>query len=104
MESLESQVPVDAATEAQGAISPTLAAMRAVLEEHFGIEAASVTPDRRLDTLGLDSLSFVEYAFELEKRLGIVLPDLPRDLATVGDLAQVVQAQVDAQGQSQPTG
>lgn len=76
--------------------SSTLDVMRQVLEQHFGLDASALTLDRRIDTLGLDSLSFVEYAFEIEKQLSIVLPDLPRDLGTVGDLARIVQLQVDA--------
>jgi acyl carrier protein len=70
--------------------------MREVLERHFGVDASQVTADRRLDTLGLDSLSFVEFTFELEKRLDLLLPDVPRDLATAGDLAAFVERVIEA--------
>jgi acyl carrier protein len=78
----------------------TLDIMREVLEERFGVDGRALTLDQRIDALGLDSLSFVEYAFEVEKRLSVVLPDLPRDLVTIGDLARFVQIEVDAQART----
>ena len=81
--------PVDAAC-----LGETLQAMGRVAERKYDIPAASVTPDRELATLGLDSLAFVEYAFEVEGELGITLPDIPHDLKTVGDLARFVCAEV----------
>jgi acyl carrier protein len=72
----------------------TLETMRRVLVEHYGIDANLVGIDQRLDSLGLDSLSFFEYIFELEKVLHILLPDLPRDLVTVGDLVRFVEGEL----------
>ena len=72
----------------------TLEAMQRVAERKYGIPTTEITPERHLETLGFDSLAFVEYAFELEDELGITLPDLPRDLATIGDLAKFVDAEV----------
>jgi acyl carrier protein len=43
-----------------------------------------------LTTLGLDSLSLVEYAFDLENSLQIQLTDLPHALTTIGDLVRYV--------------
>ena len=75
-------------------MAATLATMRDVLANRFGIGDADLDEGRELASLGLDSLAFVEYSFELEKELHIILPDLPRDLATVGDLARFVHAEV----------
>jgi len=72
----------------------TVEAMRRVAERKYGIPAAQLAPDNELSSLGFDSLAFVEYAFELEGELGLALPDLPRDLKTVGDLARFVAAEV----------
>ena len=72
-----------------------LETMRAVLVRRFGIDAAvDLSPDRELATLGLDSLAFIEYAFELEGELKVTFPDIPRDLATIGDLARFVHGEV----------
>ena len=75
----------------------TLETMRRVLVEHYGIDANLVSMDQRLDSLGLDSLSFFEYIFELEKVLRVLLPDLPRDLVTVGDLVRFVEGELARQ-------
>jgi acyl carrier protein len=72
----------------------TLEAMKRIAERMYGIPAAEMIPQRKLETLGFDSLAFIEYAFELEGELGITLPDLPRDLGTIGDLAKFVDAEV----------
>jgi acyl carrier protein len=75
----------------------TLAVMRTVLQRRFGIDDPGLSPDRELASLGLDSLAFIEYAFELEQDLDIHLPDLPRDMVTVGDHARFVAGEVDRQ-------
>jgi len=67
--------------------------MRAVLAEHLGIVDQHFEFDTPLDALGLDSLSFLEYVFEVEKILKITLPDLPRDLTSVGELVLFVDAE-----------
>jgi acyl carrier protein len=72
----------------------TLDAMRRVLVRRFGINDPDLSMDRELASLGLDSLAFIEYSFELENELHVNLPDLPRDLATVGDLARFVHGEV----------
>jgi acyl carrier protein len=78
-----------------------VAAMRCVAERKYGIPAAQLAPENELSSLGFDSLAFVEYAFELEGELGLVLPDLPRDMKTVGDLARFVAAEI-ARKQAEP--
>jgi acyl carrier protein len=82
----------------------TIDVMRSVLVERFGIAVEQLVPDQALDTLGLDSLGFVEYIFELEKALNITLPDVPRDIATVGALVGFIDSEVKAQsGSNSPT-
>ena len=72
-----------------------LETMRRVLVGRFGLEtAADLGPDRELASLGMDSLAFIEYAFELEGELKVTFPDIPRDLTTVGDLARFVHGEV----------
>ena len=80
-------------------MAATLQTMREVLAKKFGIEDPDLAPERELTSLGLDSLAFIEYSFELEKDLHIVLPDLPRDMLTVGDLARFVHGEVEKQAQ-----
>ena len=68
----------------------TLNKVRALLQERYGIDEHKVEMDTELTALGLDSLSLVEYAFDLEKSLQITLTDLPHKLATIGDLVRYV--------------
>ena len=68
----------------------TLQKVRELLRERYDIDKSKVEMDTDLTTLGLDSLSLVEYAFDQEKYLNIRLSDLPRELVTVGDLVQFV--------------
>jgi acyl carrier protein len=78
----------------EGSMQETIDAMRRVLAKRFGIADADLSEDKALDTLGLDSLAFIEYAFEVEGELHINLPDLPRDLVTIGDLARFIHSEV----------
>jgi acyl carrier protein len=77
----------------------TAEAMRAVLGDHYGI-TEQLNFERTLDSLGLDSLSFVEYMFEVENKLKITLPDVPNDLATLGDLVLFVDSVVRKQAKN----
>jgi acyl carrier protein len=80
----------------------TLEVMREVLARRFGIDDPQLGADRELASLGLDSLGFIEYTFELENELHVVLPDVPRDLVTIGDFARFVEAEVSRQASAAP--
>jgi len=68
--------------------------MRRVLSERFGIESPNLSESSEISSLGLDSLGFFEYTFELEEALQLKFSDLPRDFATVGDLIGFVHGEV----------
>jgi len=70
--------------------------MRDVLAKDYGI-VRSLDLEEPIDTLGLDSVAFVEYVFDLETALNLVLPDVPRDLQTLGDVVRFVTAEVQRQ-------
>lgn len=56
----------------------------------FDLKLEDLSPDAELDKLGLDSLSVIEFMFNLEDELKIKLPDERVELKTVGDVAKVV--------------
>ncbi len=65
----------------------------------LGLRAGEVRTDATLDSLGLDSMGFVEMLVFVEKTFGFSLieSDLRReDFATVGALALRIQAHVPA--------
>ena len=66
--------------------------MRDILAKRFGIEHASLQLDDSLNDLGLDSMGFVEYVFEIEDALNLHFPDVPREIETVRDFVMFVDA------------
>ncbi|XAO71113.1 MAG: phosphopantetheine-binding protein [Acetobacteraceae bacterium] len=72
------------------------------LTKHFKNEANLITADTRLvEDLQADSFDFVEVVFELETRLGIVIPDdfYTSKLKTVDDIVIALE-EVIAQKQA----
>lgn len=80
--------------------SQTMVIMREVLGTRFGIETRELSLDTPLASLGLDSLGFIEYLFEIEKALNITLPDVPRDLQTVEALVAFIAREAQRQATS----
>ena len=58
--------------------------------EQFDLKLEDLGPDAQLDNLGLDSLSVIEFMFNLEDELKIKLTDERVELKTVGDVVKVV--------------
>jgi acyl carrier protein len=77
--------------------SQTIDIMLSLLKASFGIDKQQLALDQPLDSLGLDSLAFMEYLFELEKALNITLSDVPRDVETVGALVAFIDSEVKRQ-------
>ncbi len=71
-------------------VTDTLERIRELLEQRYGIDKQKIEMESELTALGLDSLSLVEYAFDLEKYLNLSLSDLPNELVTIGDLVHYV--------------
>lgn len=71
-------------------VTDTFEKIRELLEQRYGIEKQKIEMETELAALGLDSLSLVEYAFDLEKYLNLSLSDLPNELVTIGDLVRYV--------------
>ena len=76
-------------------------AVRAVvvprLAEALGVEAALVTDDLDLVTLGLSSLEVMELVYDAEDELGIVVAEESlADVSTVGALLAALAAEVGA--------
>ena len=58
--------------------------------EQFDLKLEDLSPESQLDSLGLDSLSVIEFMFNLEDELKIKLTDERVELKTVGDVAKIV--------------
>ncbi len=58
--------------------------------EQFDLKLEALDADAQLESLGLDSLSVIEFMFKLEDELKIKLPDERVEIKTVGDVANLV--------------
>lgn len=67
--------------------SAALPIIRDLLVCRNGLIEEELSPDRRLATLGLDSIATIELVFEVETRLDIAVPELPPGTDTLGELA-----------------
>ncbi|MFE0421196.1 acyl carrier protein [Streptomyces sp. NPDC058953] len=63
-----------------------------VFVARFDLDAETVTPEASFDDLGLDSLSQLELATALKKRLGVVISDEElSEVSTVSDIVALVE-------------
>jgi len=80
--------------------------------QEFRLDAEKVLPDTDLETLGIDSLSIIEFVFKVEDRFKITLPD-PRTqqapdavpekrLWTLRDIAADLDALLAARAAAEP--
>jgi len=68
-----------------------------MMVEQFDLKLEQLTPSAELAGLGVDSLSIVEFMFNLEDELSIKFGDERVDLKTVQDVANIVDQLVAAQ-------
>lgn len=61
-----------------------------MMVDQFDLKLEDLKPDTQLESLGLDSLSVIEFMFNLEDELKIKLPDERVELKTIQDVVQVV--------------
>jgi acyl carrier protein len=70
--------------------------------EQFDPKLEDLRPDTQLESLGLDSLSVIEFMFHLEDEMKIKFPDERVEIKTVGDVANIVDKIIVSQkGSSQ---
>jgi acyl carrier protein len=75
----------------------SLAIIQRMMVEQFDLKLEQLTPSAELASLGVDSLSIVEFMFNLEDELSIKFGDERVDLKTVQDVANVVDQLVATQ-------
>ncbi len=55
--------------------TPTFDAVLAVLTEQFHVEPENIKPESELQSLGLDSLSLMEFVFAIEDHFSLRIPE-----------------------------
>lgn len=79
----------------------TLARIREMAAKEFSIDPNGVDPNAPLDTLGVDSLSFIEFMFKIEEEFGVSVSDEDlKSIKTLADLERHVAAAVAATGKA----
>ena len=75
----------------------TTARLTAMLVKDFQADPDRLSPDARLEDLGIDSIGVAELLFNIEDAFHLKLPDVPLDLATFADVVRYVDEQVALQ-------
>ncbi len=75
----------------------SLATIQRMMVEQFDLKLENLTPDATLESLGLDSLSVIEFMFNLEDELKIKLPDERVEIKTLEDVVNLVDRVVAEQ-------
>lgn len=79
----------------------TLDRIKDLAAKEFSIDAAGLDPAAPLDTLGIDSLSFIEFMFKIEEEFGVSVSDEDlRSIKTLGDLERHVAAALASTGKT----
>lgn len=68
----------------------SLQVIQRMMVEQFDLKLENLTPDAHLESLGLDSLSIIEFMFNLEDELNIKLPDERIEIKTLGDVVNIL--------------
>ncbi len=75
----------------------SLETIQRMMSEQFDLKLEQLTPDAQLESLGVDSLSVIEFMFHIEDEFKIKLPDERVEIKTVQDIANVVDRLVAQQ-------
>ena len=75
----------------------TLQTIQRMMVEQFELKAEDLTPDAQLEALGLDSLSVIEFMFNIEDEFKIKLPDERVEIKTIQDITGIVERLVAEQ-------
>jgi len=75
----------------------SLQTIRDMMVKQFDLKPEDLTPEATLEGLGLDSLSVIEFTFNLEDELNIRLPEERVELKTLQDVVNLVDKLVAEQ-------
>jgi acyl carrier protein len=79
----------------------TLARIKDLAAKEFSLSPEGLDPAAPLDTLGIDSLSFIEFMFKVEEEFGVSVSDEElKSIKTLGDLERHVASALAATGKA----
>jgi acyl carrier protein len=68
----------------------SLKIVQEMMVKQFDLQLENLTPDATLEGLGLDSLSVIEFTFNLEDELKITMPEERVELKTLQDVVNLL--------------
>jgi acyl carrier protein len=68
----------------------SLKTIQDMMVKQFDLKMEDLTPDATLEGLGLDSLSVIEFTFNLEDELKITMPEARVELKTLQDVVTLI--------------
>lgn len=68
----------------------SLQTIQNMMVKQFDLKLEDLKPDATLESLGLDSLSVIEFTFNLEDELKITMPEERVELKTLQDVVNLV--------------
>jgi acyl carrier protein len=75
----------------------TLARIKQLAAKEFSLEPDKLDAAASLDSLGIDSLSFIEFMFKVEEEFGVAVSDDDlKGIKTLADLERHVASALDA--------
>ena len=75
----------------------TLGRLKELAAKEFSLDAGKLDPQAPLDSLGIDSLAFIEFMFKVEQEFGISVSDEHlKGIRTLGDLEHHVAGLLEA--------
>jgi acyl carrier protein len=79
----------------------TLARIKDMAAKEFSLDPGALDPTAPLDSIGVDSLSFIEFMFKIEEEFGVSVSDEDlKGIKTLADLERHVAAAVAASGKA----
>ena len=77
----------------------TLARIKELAAKEFSIDPAGLDPNAPIDSLGIDSLSFIEFMFKIEEEFGVSVSDEElKRIRNLADLERHVAAAIAGKG------
>ena len=68
------------------------------ISAHFGVAIEKLQPEATMESLNIDSLSMIEFLFDMEDKFGISLGDSREPLKTLGDVFKEIDKAIAAKG------
>ncbi len=69
-----------------------------MIAEQFDLKREALVPEATLESLGLDSLSVIEFMFNIEDEFKVKLSDIPlENIKTLQDVINIIDKQVAEQ-------